>query len=353
MTTWVDFKAVRNAVSLEAVVTTMYRLPNLRREGDRLVGPCPIHRGDNPRAWQADLQKNLWHCFSKCQGGGNQLDFVAKMEGIGVRDAAIRIMNAFHLDPTGPPPLAPLPPGRPNPVPTSTTASPPPSRCENTDTTGNPPLTVRLALSGDHPHLSARGLTKGAVDHFGVGYCPKGILRGMIAIPVHDSSGTLVAYAGRRLRPSEVAEEGKYKFPKGFHKELVLYNLHRVPNRERVIVVEGFFSVMKLAELGFTEVVATMGASVSEHQAQLLAAFQEVVMLYDGDDAGRTGAMKAAALLAGRTTVRILGLGDGWEPEDCTPRMLRFLLAGARELDLASIEVQPRTPQPHQGSIDS
>ena len=65
------------------------------------------------------------------------------------------------------------------------------------------------------------------IAHFGVGYCSRGIMRGCIAIPVQDEDGALVAYAGRRLKASDIKEYGKYKLPKGFRKEFVLYNYHR------------------------------------------------------------------------------------------------------------------------------
>ena len=76
--------------------------------------------------------------------------------------------------------------------------------------------------------LTAAALTTGqqeTVEHFGIGYCSRGIMRGTIAIPIHDEEGQLVASAGRRLKPSDIREYGKYKLPKGFKQERVLYKL--------------------------------------------------------------------------------------------------------------------------------
>src|SRR5438132_388785 len=75
--------------------------------------------------------------------------------------------------------------------------------------------------------LKRDGLKLETCQLFGVGWCARGIMRGCIAIPIHDEDGDLVAYAGRRLKPSEIREYGKYKFPKGLKKERILYNLHR------------------------------------------------------------------------------------------------------------------------------
>ena len=75
---WVDFGALKRAVSLEAVLHH-YQAPGLRKRGPQLVGRCPIHRGQREDSFRASLSKNVFHCFA-CQAGGNVLDFVAARE---------------------------------------------------------------------------------------------------------------------------------------------------------------------------------------------------------------------------------------------------------------------------------
>ena len=343
MTDWVDFKELKARVSIEDVLLRYYELRNLVRDGGSLVGPCPVHGGDSPRAFHADLERSLWHCFSGCKSGGNQLDLVAKKEGVSVRDAALRLLAAF-------PPMARN--GTPAQGPTPTATSPPSPRTAAAPANlpvapaqpaGNRPLSLTLQLLADHPHLvTDRGLTSDTISMFGVGYCPRGILAGMIATPVHDEHGQHVAYAGRRLKPQDVREHGKYKFPKGFKKELVLFNLHRVKTRDMVIVVEGFFSTMLLHQLGFANVVALMGSSLSTAQADLLATFTEVFLLLDGDEAGRAGAASAAELLGSRTVVRLIELPEGFEPENASARMLRWAFTGTTILDLSRVSFAAR-----------
>ena len=314
MPNWINFAELRARVSLEDVIVRYYKIENLKRDGNKLVGPCPIHQGDSPRAFHADLDKNVWHCFSKCQKGGNQLDFVAMKENVGIRDAALKV-QAFFVGGT-PPPTAPLPaismtprpPAKAAPTTTASAAAAgaapaatsPSSKSDEDD--GNPTLDVKLDLKSDHPHLlDERKLKEETVKRFGVGYCSRGIMRAMIAIPVHDEDGDLVAYAGRRLKPSDVREFGKYKLPKGFKKDRVLYNFHRakhLAHSDGLILVEGFFSVMKLHEVGFENVVAPMGCELSDYQVKLLATAAEVIILFDGDEAGRKGAAAAAEKLA-------------------------------------------------------
>jgi DNA primase len=225
MSNWINFAEIRQKVSLEDVLFRFYRFTTLKRDGDKVAGPCPVHGGDSPRAFQADLSKNVWHCFSQCKKGGNQIDFVAAKEGISIRDAALKL-QAFFL--SGTTPAAPTPPAPSAPASGKggNGAAPPESAKREEEEEENPVLTVKLDLKGDHPHLvQDRSLQLSTVQHFGIGYCSRGIMRGTIAIPIHDEEGELVAYAGRRLKPSDIREFGKYKFPKGFKKERVLYNL--------------------------------------------------------------------------------------------------------------------------------
>ena len=390
MPDWVNFKEIRERVSLEDVLFRYYKIESLTRQpalsagsGGKVVGPCPVHGGDSPRAFNADLSRNLWHCFSRCKGGGNQIDFVAKKEGISIREAALRL-QAFFLVGGQPPRVAPsaaatpssggspLPRGadadhgadaisdggasrskleadrgsrvpsasatplapRAPPASTASASSPPPEK--------TPPLGVRLNLKREHPHLiTERGIKVETLETFDVGYCSKGIMRGLVCFPIHDEEGQLVAYAGRRLRPTDIATYGKYKFPKGFRKELVLYNLHRVQEQMKtdgVILVEGFFSVLALHQAGLTNVVAAMGSELSHHQAELLASASDVIVLFDGDPAGNAGADLARDRLAAQgTVVRVARLPEGTQPDALSPKALRWLLNGMRALDLAEV----------------
>jgi DNA primase len=94
MSAWVDFGALKEAVSVEAVLSH-YQVNGLRRRRrGRLQGRCPIHRGERDDAFHVDLAKNLFHCFA-CQAGGNVLDFVAAMEGCSIREAALKLQAWF------------------------------------------------------------------------------------------------------------------------------------------------------------------------------------------------------------------------------------------------------------------
>lgn len=345
---WIDFTDLKAKVSLEDVIVRYYGLETLARKGSKLIGPCPVHGGDSPRAFNADLEKGVWFCYTKCRGGGNQLDLVARKEGVSIREAALRLKAHFLGEGNG---AAPRPASRPpngSPSERGGGASRAPRR-DASDDAGNPPLDVRLQLDGTHPHLvRERELRPETVAHFGVGYCARGILRGMIAVPIHDEEGALVAYAGRRLQAQAIREEGKYKLPKNFKKQLVLYNFHRaVPfaAEHGLILVEGFFSVMKLYEAGLQNVVASMGTDLSEAQAELLGQAREVVLLFDGDEAGRAGALAARTLLEGRVPTRLVTLPENLEPEGLSAHELRWLLEGLDRLGLSEIAFSRKVHQ--------
>jgi len=341
MPTWINFKEIRERISLEDVIVRYYKITNLSKHGSRLVGPCPVHGGDSPRDFHAELERNLWHCFTKCQGGGNQLDLVAAREGCSVRDAALRLDEFFKVGSTTPPPPSP---GTPPVASLPSKAATPPER--------NPVLDLKLALHHDHPHLLIeRGLTLATAEDFGVGWCAKGMLRGTIAIPIHDDRGDLVAYAGRRLKPQEIRDKGKYKLPTGFRKELVLFNEHRARanGTSRIVLVEGFFSVFHLREAGIVPVVASMGCEVSEHQLERLAAFEHVLVLFDGDEAGKKGAAAVAAALSTQTLVSVATLPEGRQPDHLSARTLRWLVNGVFELPLGDISFTPTKKETRNG----
>ena len=97
-TKWIDFKAVKEAVSIESVLDH-YGIRNLRRSGNELRGPCPIHKGSpQSKNFSVNVSKNAFKCFSKdCGAHGNVLDFVAAFDSCSVRDAAIKLRDLFKV----------------------------------------------------------------------------------------------------------------------------------------------------------------------------------------------------------------------------------------------------------------
>ncbi len=303
---FVDFRAIKAAVTMEQVLARYGLLDAMKRSGANLSGCCPIHNGTNPTQFRVSISKNVWNCFSECKHGGNVLDFVAEKERITVHKAALLIMEWFDLpEPDAPaeedePPCEPSAPRHSQaPAPTASKATPKPE-----DATPNAPLKFRLEhLDGKHPYLIERGLTPETIVDFGVGFCAKGMMAGRIAIPVHNGEGQVVAYAGRHPGEPPDANTPKYKFPPGFKKSQELFNLDRaVKEPGPLVLVEGFFDCMKLHQHGVKKVVALMGSTLSAAQEELIRRHtdrhSQVLVVLDEDDAGREGREVLAARLA-------------------------------------------------------
>src|ERR1700704_670329 len=95
MATWVDYKELKQRVKMQDVLGHYGLTDKLKRKGDNLIGPCPIHKGTNATQFHVSLAKNNFNCFSDCHGGGNVIDFVAKMEGVDIRAAALKLREWF------------------------------------------------------------------------------------------------------------------------------------------------------------------------------------------------------------------------------------------------------------------
>lgn len=327
---WVDYRTVKERVSIRDALEHYGLLAGLSERGDSLVGPCPIHKGDNPTSFRVSLPKNAFHCFS-CGAGGNVLDFVAALQSVEVRQAALLLADIFGVE-SGRSGAHQAQPG-----PTDEARAPAPAlhRRVEEELAANEPLRFTLdKLDGTHPYLAERGFLPETVAAFGIGYHDgKGIMKGRIAIPIHGTAGKLLAYAGRF--PGEPPEgEPKYRLPSGFHKSLELFNLCRAlgeTDETPLAVVEGFFDCMKLWQLGYRRVVAVMGSTLSPAQARLVAEAVgrrgRVTLLFDEDDAGRAGRVEAAALLSPLCYIHACALPrEGAQPEHLSAEELADLV---------------------------
>ncbi|MCP4823862.1 MAG: hypothetical protein GY892_07060, partial [Shimia sp.] len=73
------FKYLKARVSIAAVLQDKGLKTTFRKRGDQLFGPCPVHGGDNPNAFVISLSKNIWHCFTKCNAGGDVVELVRRL----------------------------------------------------------------------------------------------------------------------------------------------------------------------------------------------------------------------------------------------------------------------------------
>ena len=335
---YVDFHAVKQAVTMVQVLDHYKLTERFQRKGDSLSGACPLHTGENPTQFRVSVSKNCWNCFGDCKRGGNVLDFVSLMEGVAVREAAIRLSDWFNVVSEKPTKkAASSEEKKPAPSKEEPPQTPPKAASEAQETGPNKPLGFELRnLDPAHPYLTERGLSGATIAEFGLGCCNNGSMKGRIVIPIHNADGQLVAYVGRW--PGDPPEDTpKYKLPAGFRKSEELFNLHRALQADPslpLVIVEGFFDCLHLCQNGITRVVALMGCQLSHAQEELLAAHLQpgdhIILMLDEDDAGRAGREYALQRLATRAFVKVFGYGrEGQQPTDLSAEELQSLTGDA------------------------
>jgi len=159
-------------------------------------------------------------------------------------------------------------------------------------------------------------------------YQGAGFLVGRCVIPIRDEKGLLVAYVGRAVN----GEEPKYRFPAGFRKSQVLFNLDRAMRTAscNVIVVEGFFDALKVHQAGHPAVVALMGSSFSQRQSELLLGrFASVTLMLDGDEPGRRAAEYIVQLLTPKVPVNKVELPNRSQPDQLSSSEIDVLVGPA------------------------
>jgi DNA primase len=244
---------------------------------------------------------------------------VAKIEGIPIRDAALKLQEWFG------PKAGEHGKGDRVGVPTGVSKKPVQSRPqklakEKKEEIKNPPLTFVLKhLDHEHPYLATRGLTTKTIQEFGLGYCTKGLMQGRIAIPVHNENGSwwpmLVAGLGSHLK-----EKGSINF----------HRVRALAQTQSLLLVEGFFDCMRLWQAGIHNVVGLMGRSLSPEQEALIVEaagpYGTVTLLFDEDEAGRTCRIDALTWLSIHVYVKVISLGaEGAQPDSFTAEEVKNL----------------------------
>jgi DNA primase len=129
-------------------------------------------------------------------------------------------------------------------------------------------------------YLVSRGINEESMKHFGLGYSSS---MNMVITPVHSPDGTPIGLVGRSI-------EGKaFKNSTNLPKSKTLFNIHRAKKiGDHVIVVESNFDAIRVHQVGFPNVVATLGGFLSTEQQKLLNRhFNRITIMTDADLAGR------------------------------------------------------------------
>lgn len=305
-----DFTEVKAGARFEQVLD--YYGIEVRGRGNQRMALCPFHDDSQPSC-SINLAWKIFRCFG-CDAHGSILDFVAFLDRITLQEASVRVAEICGLVTNhGALDAAKV------------------RRSQSRHREAHPPTKPVIepqTLDPAHPYLAERGISPDVASKFGIGFCDQGLMRGRICISIHDEKGNFAGYVGRF--PASIVPKGslKYFFPPGFEKRKYLFGLHRVSAVEHLVIVEGYWSVLRLQKLGF-QTVALMGRSISTEQEELLlhSGTRRLTLLLDGDTPGREATLELVPRLAQKFFVRAGMLPDREQPDTAAEKTLRDVLS--------------------------
>ena len=312
---------------------------SLKRSGANMFGLCPFH-GEKTASFSVSPDKGICYCFG-CHKGGGVINFMMEIEGLSYPDAVRNLAKRAGME-----------------VPEDEQYQ---SRYRAQER-----LWALMKEAGRffnerlyapegaacRAYITKRGLTKNIVTQFGIGYAPdswnalvdamrkKGYtdqelraadlvgekngriydrFRNRLMFPIIDVRGNVVGFGGRVLDQSEpkyLNSNETLIFNK--RKNLFGLNFAKKTKQPNIILVEGNIDVVTLHQFGFDNAVASLGTSLTEDQVTLLSRYtEEVILTYDGDEAGQRAAKRAIPMLekAG-IKVRVLQVKDAKDPDE-------------------------------------
>ena len=335
---FLDELAARNPI--EEVVG---QYVSLKRSGANMFGLCPFH-GEKTASFSVAPDKGIYYCFG-CHKGGNAVNFMMEIEGLSYPDAVRSLAKRVGME-----------------VPDDEQYQ---SRYRQQERLW---ALHKEAARFFHAKLNApegaaalqyalgRGMPKSTIINFGIGYAPdswsslvdhlrkKGYtdqelrdsglvtvskkngnlfdrFRDRLMFPIIDVRGNVIGFGGRIMKKDDNA--AKYlNSPETliFNKRKNLFGLNVAKKTKLpyMILVEGYMDAIALHQYGFDCAVASLGTSLTEEHAVLLSRYTEnVVLIYDGDEAGQRAAQRAIPMLekAG-LSIKVLQLKDAKDPDE-------------------------------------
>jgi DNA primase len=334
-----EVERVREAADLVGIIGESV---TLKRAGTAFRGPCPFHQGKNPN-FSVDPRRRIYHCF-KCGESGDVFTYLRKRYGMdwpsAVRHVAERsgiVLREVSARREGPDPREGL-------WEVNAAAEDWFRRVLRNESSG----------TGARDYLAQRDVSPDLADRFGLGFAPRdgslrahlatlgfddarqldaGLLvrkegndallprfRGRLMFPIYDVSGRVAGFGGRVIgsgEPKYLNSPETIAFTKG----RMLYGLNWARNAirraDRVLLVEGYFDLVRLVAAGVEEVIAPLGTALTLDQASLIARHSKnAFLVYDSDKAGLKATFRAAdELLRHGASVRVVTLPAGEDPD--------------------------------------
>lgn len=314
---------------------------SLKRSGANMFGLCPFH-GEKTPSFSVAPDKGIYYCFG-CHKGGGVINFMMEIEGLSYPDAVRALAKRVGME-----------------VPEDEQYQ---SRYRQQERLWalskeaarffNRQLYLPTGAQGLN-YAARRGMPKGTLTRFGLGFAPdswtslcdamreKGYtdqelkdsglasvsqkngriydrFRNRLMFPIIDVRGNVIGFGGRVMddsKPKYLNSPETIIFNK--RKNLFALNLAKKSKLGYLILVEGYMDAVALHQYGFDCAVASLGTSLTEEHAALLSRYTEqVVLIYDGDEAGQNATKRAIPMLekAG-LQVKVLQMRDAKDPDE-------------------------------------
>lgn len=335
-------QAVKDRVSIVEIVS---EVTALKRQGSSFVGLCPFHTEKSP-SFNVRDDSGFYHCFG-CGVSGGVIDFVMRMRGLSFPEAVEDLATRFGIEIK------------------REGAKKAPSQDRNGALKINALAheffrqMLKQHTAVIKPYLTARGLTDEAIKVFSIGFAPlewralkdflqqrKGaeqlaarfgllkrnsqgelydVFRGRVIFPITEDGRRILGFGGR-LVPNLSEDDKAPKYlnsseTPAYQKSKVMFGLPQAQQAIRecgfIYLVEGYMDVVGLWQAGVKNVLATCGTAVTElHIKRLARLSSRIVILFDGDDAGRRAAGKTFPIfLNSGVDVSAVFLPQGEDPD--------------------------------------
>ena len=327
---------IRNSVNIVDVISSYV---SLTPKGKNYFGICPFHDDSNP-SMSVSPERQIYKCFS-CGATGTVFKFIMDFENVSFREAVQKVADLGGIKIN----LGKVKAVKKSPelhqiydlslkfyinninTPQDKKAK---EYLKNRDVDESiiKEFQIGLSLENDRD-LSKILLSKfkpedvlesGLVKKNDYGYYD--LFYNRIMFPLYDLNGEVVAYSGRIYDRQDNSKYVNTRETPIFKKGELLYNYHRAkePARQKnqIIVVEGFMAAIRTYINGYKNVVATMGTAVTKTQAHLIKRLaKEVIICFDGDEAGAKGTMSFINELNDIGVIpKVVRLEDNLDPDD-------------------------------------
>ena len=331
----IDNNSIENLKSRLDIVDVIGSYLELRKNGANFKAVCPFHNDSNP-SLVISPSKQIYHCFS-CGAGGDSIKFVMEYEKLNYPETIEKLANMYNF---------------------SLTYTDNEEKKEDRKLMENLTLFFRKKLDNQKTakeYLLQRGIGQSTIEKFELGYAPSSdetlnFLRSYgysigeakefgvadisqnsdraycrfidrIIYPIRSRNGRIVGFGGRTItnHPAKYINSPQTKY---FNKSRLLYGYffakEHVFKQKRIIITEGYMDTIMLHQAGFLNAVATLGTALTQEHLPLITKMEpEIILAYDGDDAGILAALKASILLSQHSFKGgVILFGDGMDPAD-------------------------------------